>query len=228
MEIEKSASSTCYIVIPAYNEGKVIGSVIQELQNKGYKHIIVIDDGSTDNTYQAVSHKNVIVLRHMLNRGKGAAVKTGIEAAKILMADKVITFDADGQHDPESIVTIQNKLKDHDVVLGMRDFSQKHIPFFKKIGNHLGNIITGFVYGLWVKDSQSGMRGYSKRALSLIVTMADRYEYDSEIMREIVRNKLSYCETEIKVRYTKYSQEKQNRQSYVGALKTVIRMMLTD
>lgn len=215
------------IVIPAYNESEVIGLVLDELHKQDYHHIIVVDDGSTDSTYLKAKEKDVVVLRHMLNRGKGAAVKTGIEAAKILHADQVVTFDADGQHEPQDIKEALKLLEKFDIVLGRRNFQEKHIPFFKKIGNFLGNLITWLVHGLWVQDSQSGMRAYSKKALNLIETLADRYDYDSEIMREIVRNKLSFTEMPIHVRYTEYSQKKTNRQSYSGAVKTVIRMILS-
>lgn len=215
-----------YIVIPAYNESEVIGSVLDELHKQNYRNIIVIDDGSTDSTGLKAKEKDVVVLRHMLNRGKGAAVKTGIEAAKLLRADQIVTFDADGQHEPQDIKEALKRLEKFDVVLGRRNFQEKHIPIFKKLGNFVGNIITWLVHGLWVQDSQSGMRAYSKKAIDLIETLADRYDYDSEIMREIVRNKLSYTEMPIHVRYSEYSQKKANRQSYTGAVKTVIRMIL--
>lgn len=215
-----------YIVVPAYNESEVIGLVLDELHKQNYRNIIVVDDGSTDSTYFTAKEKGVVVVQHMLNRGKGAAVKTGIEAAKILHADQVVTFDADGQHEPQDIKDALKLLEKFDIVLGKRDFMEKHIPFFKKVGNFLGNLITWFVHGLWVQDSQSGMRVYSKKAISLIETQADRYDYDSEIMREIVRNKLSFTEMPIHVRYTEYSQKKANRQSYSGAVRTVIRMIL--
>lgn len=216
-----------FIIIPAYNEASVIGGVIDELMSQGYKDIIVVDDGSTDDTYLKAKEKGIVVLRHILNRGKGAAVKTGIEAAKILKAQSVVTFDGDGQHEPKDIKKALTLLEKYDVILGRRDFSQKHIPLFKKIGNFLGNLITWFVYGLWVADSQSGMRAYSKRAIDHIETMADRYEYDSEIMREIIRHGLIYTEMPIHVRYSDYSQKKENRQSLTSAIQTVIRMVLS-
>ncbi|MBI4973192.1 glycosyltransferase family 2 protein [Candidatus Roizmanbacteria bacterium] len=217
-----------YIVVPAYNESEVIGLVLDELHKQNYRNIIVVDDGSTDTTYLKAKGKDAVVLRHMLNRGKGAAIKTGIEAAKLLHSDQVITFDADGQHEPQDIKEALTLLEKYDVVLGKRNFNEKHIPFFKKVGNFFGNVITWFIHGLWVSDSQSGMRAYSKKAISLIETLADRYDYDSEIMREIVRNKLTYTEMPIHVHYTEYSQKKINRQSYTGAIKTVIKMILAS
>lgn len=217
-----------YIVIPAYNEAPVIEKVIDEVKSEGHNNIVLVDDGSDDGTYLKAKKKNVVVLRHILNRGKGAAVKTGIEAAKFLGATGVVTFDGDGQHEPRDITKALLLLKKNDVVLGKRNFLEKHIPLHKKIGNYLGNLITWFIYGLWVSDSQSGMRAYSRKAIDLIETLADRYEYDSEIMREIVRNKLSYAQMPIQVRYTEYSQKKANRQSFTSAIKTVIKMIINN
>jgi len=216
-----------YVVLPAYNESSVIAHVIRELKSHGYDNIIVVDDGSDDSTYQMAKEQGVTAIRHSLNRGKGAAVKTGLEAAKRLGAEGAVTVDAAGQHVPDDIAKALDMTKQYDVVLGRRNFAEKHIPFYKKVGNLLGNIITWLVYGLWVSDSQSGMRAYSKRALELMDTTADRYEFDSEVMREIVRNNLKYTEMTIKVRYTEYSQKKQNRQSFMSALQTVLRMVLS-
>jgi|SRR5581483_518352 len=214
-----------FIVIPAFNEEEVIEDVLNQIQKNGYKNIIIVDDGSFDQTYQKIINKNVTVLRHILNRGKGAAIKTGIEAAKILGADSVITFDGDGQHDPADIEKIQNHLKQYDVVLGTRSY--KDLPKLKKILNILGNLSTFLIYGLWVKDSQSGLRGFSKKALFCINTQNDRYEYDSEVIREIGKNKLKYIEIPIKVKYTKYSQEKLNKQGIYNGLKTVLKMIIS-
>ncbi len=95
---------TVAIVIPAYNESEVIADVIREIQNTGEYQIIVVDDGSKDATFEkAASYPGVIALRHKINRGKGAATKTGIVAANRLGADIVVTMDGDGQHDPTDI-----------------------------------------------------------------------------------------------------------------------------
>ncbi|MCX7881206.1 MAG: glycosyltransferase family 2 protein, partial [Patescibacteria group bacterium] len=89
-----------FIIIPAFNEEKAIGSVIASIKKEGWKNIIVVDDGSEDETFEKAKREKVIVLRHILNRGKGAAVKTGVEYAKLKNPEIIITFDADGQHNP--------------------------------------------------------------------------------------------------------------------------------
>lgn len=210
------------IIIPAFNEEAVIQEVIDEIKKSGYGNIIVVDDGSTDNTFQKAKEKKVVALRHKINRGKGAAVKTGIEAAKILGAEIVVTMDGDGQHNPENIKPMTEYIeKGYDVVLGTRLKNPAGMPLYKIIANRIGNFFTWLIHGLWVTDSQSGFRAFSKRALNLIDTKTSRYEYDSEVIREIRRNDLKYFEIPIEVRYTEYSMGKKHKQGFVNGLKTV-------
>jgi len=215
-----------YIVIPAFNEGKKIAEVIAETKSHGYEKIIVVDDGSQDGTCKQARESGAIALCHRLNRGKGAAVKTGIEAAKMLGADTVVTLDGDGQHDPRDIKKMLQKIAaGWDVVLGSRLMNKSGMPFVKVVYNHVGNFLTWYLNGLWVTDSQSGFRAYSRKALRLIDTRSDRYEYDSEIIREIYRHKLKYLEVPIEVRYTEYSMGKAEKQSLLNGIKTVYRMI---
>lgn len=218
-----------YIVIPAYNEATVIASVICEIQTAGYANIIVVDDGSTDKTYEATSLiENVTTLKHFLNRGKGAAAKTGIEGAKMLDADIVITMDGDGQHNPDDIKKMLELIASgNDVVLGTRLKSPKGMPPWKIAANHFGNFCTWAIYGLWVTDSQSGFRAYSKKAIDAIETKTDRYEYDSEVIREVYRNKLTFTETAIEVRYTEYSMNKTHKMNLKNGFKTLIKMLIS-
>ena len=218
-----------YIIIPVYNEAPVIQETIAEVKKAGYENIITIDDGSSDGTYRKALKTGVIVLRLVLNRGKGAAVKTGVEAAKILGADVVVTIDGDGQHNPEDIGPMLDLINQgYDVVLGSRLKNPKGMPWYKIIANHLGNFFTFLIYGLWVTDSQSGFRAYSKKAIELIDTQTDRYEYDSEIIREIKRHDLKYIEIPIEVRYTDYSMNKVNKQGLKNGIKTLIKMLISS
>jgi glycosyltransferase involved in cell wall biosynthesis len=216
-----------FIVIPTFNEKMIISSVIDEIRSAGHQDIIIVDDGSSDGTSQKAKEKNVISLRHKINRGKGAATKTGIEAAKILDADIVVTMDGDGQHDPSDIQSLIDPIisKKFDVVLGTRLANPKGMPLHKIAANKIGNFFTWYIYGLWVTDSQSGFRAYSRKAIFEINTRTDRYEYDSEVIYEIKKNKLKYAEFPIKVRYTKYSMNKAHKQSFMNGLKTLYKMI---
>ncbi|MFZ1655199.1 MAG: glycosyltransferase family 2 protein [Candidatus Moraniibacteriota bacterium] len=216
------------IVLPAWNESQMLSDVLHEIQSAGHRQIIVVDDGSRDATFSvAQATPGVIALRHRLNRGKGAATKTGIEAAKLLGADIIVTMDSDGQHNPADISRLVEPIqKQHcDVVLGTRLKDFRGMPWHKILANWVGNAITWYFYGLWVSDSQSGFRAYSRHASELINTKTDRYEYDSEVIREIYQYKLKYQEVPIEVRYTDYSMGKLHKQGFVNGLKTFYKIV---
>jgi len=216
-----------FIVLPAYHEAAVIQSVIVEIRAAGYGNIIVVDDGSRDDTFAKAKATGVTALCHRLNRGKGAATKTGIEAAKLLGADIIVTMDGDGQHNPEDIARLIEPIeKNHcDVVLGTRLKNPEGMPRYKIWQNKIGNLVTWYFYGLYVSDSQSGFRAYSRHAAELINTKTDRYEYDSEVIREIYLYKLKYVEIPIQVRYTEYSMGKIHKQSFENGLKTLYKII---
>ena len=225
--MENQTKSKIFIIIPAFNEASVIQDVIKEVRDAGYENIIVVDDGSSDSTYEKAKTADVLALQHKINRGKGAATKTGVEAAKLLNADIIVTMDGDGQHDPKDIEKliepiVQNRC---DVVLGNRLANSKGMPWYKIAANHIGNFFTWYLFGLWVTDSQSGFRAYSKYAAEVINTKSDRYEYDSEIIREIYIYKLKYKEIPIAVRYTEYSMGKIHKQGFVNGIKTLYKMI---
>lgn len=216
-----------FIVIPAYNEGKVIASVIASVKKEGFKNIIVVDDGSSDKTFEEAKKTGVIVLRHILNRGKGAAVKTGIEYAKLKKADVVVTIDADGQHNPKDIKKLVDALdKKTDVVLGSRFLNKKNkLPLFNRLANFFANFLVWVVYGLYVSDSQSGFRAYSKKALNLIEIYSYDYDFESRVIYEIAWHKLAYKEVPIDVFYTSYSLSKKHKQNLINGIKTFLKII---
>ena len=223
-----SAKHSVAVVIPAYNEASVIGDVIREVSASGSYLTIVIDDGSKDSTHGIANEiPGVVALRHKINRGKGAATKTGIVAALRLNADIVVTMDGDGQHDPSDIEALILPIKngDYDVVLGTRKRIKGEMPLIKIVANKIGNIVTWLFYGIHVSDSQSGFRAYSRFAASIIDTKADKYEYDSKVIREINNNRLRFVEVPIKVRYTAYSMGKPQKQGFINGLRTLFRIV---
>lgn len=222
-----SSSPKITIALPAYNEASVLLEVMTEINSAGYSHIVVVDDGSRDHTFEVAKKAGVTALRHRLNRGKGAATKTAIEAAKLLGADIIVTMDSDGQHNPNDIAKLIEPILQGkaDVVLGTRLLDPRGMPWHKILANKIGNMLTWCLYGLWVTDSQSGFRAYSRKAASLINTKSDRYDYESEVIREIRFHNLSFLEIPIEVRYTAYSMGKLERQSLVNGFKTFGRML---
>lgn len=195
--------------MPAYNEETKIGRVIEKLKEHGYNDIIVVDDGSTDNTYNVAEEKNVIVLHHMINRGLGGALSTGITAALEENADVIVTFDSDGQHNARDIKKLLYYLDNgYDAVIGNR--INEKMPFLRRIGNRGLDMITYLLFGAYVHDSQSGLRGFTRKAASLIEIKTNRMEVSSEIIAEIGKNKLKLKEVPITTIYTEYSLSKGN------------------
>ena len=190
-------------VLPAYNEGESIADIV--LKTKEYvDQIIVIDDGSIDNTYEYAKEAGAIVIKHIINRGAGAATSTGIQAALKLGADIIVTIDADGQHLPSDIPNlIEPVIKNEaDITIGSRFKGNiDKMPIIKKIGNILLNKLTYLFYGINITDTQSGFKALNKESASLIDINVDRYGFCSELIGEIKKNKLRYTEVSIPTIY---------------------------
>ena len=215
-----------FIVIAAYNEAARIIKVIEEL-SKEYSNIVVVDDGSTDGTSKKLlGQRNIILLRHSVNRGQGAALKTGIEYAKKAGADIIVTFDADGQFLAKEVKKVIAPIIDGDaeIVLGSRFLGKAiNIPLMKKAVLKLGVLFVLALYGIKITDSQSGFRALSKKAADKISLTCDRMEHAGEFFYEIVRNKLKYKEVPITVIYDRYSVGK--GQSWTKSVDLGLRMI---
>lgn len=212
------------IILPAYNEEKVIANVIKGIKKEGHNKILVIDDCSSDKTGIIASKEGAIVLRHIINRGAGAATYTGLTYAKENKYDYAIVLDSDGQHDPKDIKKLIKFANKYDVVIGSRMIKPtKDMPKIRKILNWGGSIITAIFFGTYVKDSQSGFKVYNKNAINKINIHFDRFEFCSEILGEIHRNKLSVKEVPIKVIYTQHSLSK--GQSFGNGFKMLARFI---
>ncbi|HEY0196029.1 MAG TPA: glycosyltransferase family 2 protein [Methanobacterium sp.] len=205
-----SADRDIWVIIPAYNEENIIGEVLEELFSMGLK-LVIIDDGSTDRTYKiarAIVEDNPgrgYLYHHPINRGLGATLKTGIEACLEKGADLMVTFDADGQHNPDDILPVCQPIINGqaDVVIGVREFND--MPGAKKVSNQLMNLITWIFYGSRVKDSQSGLRAFNMKAAMALDIESREYGISSEIIREIKRKELNMAEVPIETIYTDYA-----------------------
>ncbi len=214
------------IVIPAYNEAKAIGKVLDALKEAHYENVIVVDDGSKDDTPEIVKQAGVRVVRHGLNRGLGGALGTGLQAAIHMGYEAIITFDADGQHDVADIERVATPLLagKADVVIGSRLKSRKGMPWYRVWMNWGGNVATYALFGVWCSDTQSGLRGFSLEAARKIQIRTNRMEVSSEIIREIGRRELKMKEVPIKAIYTDYSLSK--GQSLFTGIKTFFKLIL--
>jgi len=191
-----------WIVMPAYNEERSIGGVLHALHKEGWRDIIVIDDGSRDRTAEIAREKGALVLSHPWNMGLGAAIRTGLKAALERGADCAVTFDADGQHDPEAVRKMVDSLDGADFVVGVRYFTS--IPLNKRVGNFILNFITRMLGGA-LTDSQSGMRALNRRALEAIRIRSNRYEVSSELVVQARQVGLRIKETPVRCFFTPYS-----------------------
>jgi glycosyltransferase involved in cell wall biosynthesis len=171
------------VIIPAYNEERFIGSVVLKAA-KYADMVLVVDDGSSDGTAEVAEAAGAVVVRHALNQGKGVALNTGFRKAREFDPDVVITIDADGQHIPEEIalVTAPVLADQADIVVGSRYLQKKNsVPAHRVWGHVAFNLMTNWVSGVVITDSQSGFRAFSRRALAAISFNSDGFSVESEM-----------------------------------------------
>lgn len=227
-EIKQDLRKTA-VVIPIYNEAAAIVDVIDEVRSTGLKNIIIVDDGSSDDTRMILSQLPVHYLKHSINRGKGAAVQTGITYAKLNGYEIIVTMDGDGQHDSKDCLQLITKIQNgYDVALGTRMSNPKGMPLTRKIANHMANLLVFFMFGIRVSDSQSGFRAYGKKAIDKFRVVYDKYEFDTVILQHLVKYGLSYTEVPINVRYTRYSMSKKNKQNFINGVKTTLNIIISQ
>jgi len=188
-----------WVVIPAFNEGKRIKKVLKNVK-KFTPHVIVVDDGSRDETPAAAKEEGVVLLPHITNLGKGAALKTGCDYALMQGADKIVVLDADGQHDPERIPDFLKSLEETDIVFGYRQLGES-MPYILRFGNWFINKMVAKLYGLELRDTQSGYRAFTAEAYKKIRWNARDYSMESEMISRVGRHKLRYKEVPIKTIY---------------------------
>jgi glycosyltransferase involved in cell wall biosynthesis len=189
-----------YLIIPAYNEPGRLEKVISKA--KKYipaKNIIVVDDGSQT----PVKLPGIIVLRHMVNLGKGAALKTGADFAFAKGTDAVIFMDADGQHDPGELPKFIKFLSQgYDLVFGSRRMPLQ-TPFVRLMGNKIASIYINVVFGIYVSDILSGFRAITQKAYGAVKWNSPRYGVETEMVARLGKHKhrLKYIEFPVETIY---------------------------
>lgn len=200
-----------FIIIAAFNEAEVIGSVLNELLPLGYS-IVVVDDASTDNTEAIIKSFPVFYLRHKINLGQGAALQTGISFALRNDAGYFVTFDADGQHNPGDISPMLDDLiaEKADIVFGSRfkANSKTKISFGRKAILYFARYLNFLLTGILLSDAHNGLRAFNRKAALAIHLHENRMAHATELLIIAKRNKLRYSEIPVNIRYTAYSVKK--------------------
>ncbi len=205
-----------YVVIAAYNEELQIGAVLESLLKINKYNIIVVNDGSQDNTAQIVSRYPVILLSHRINRGQGAALATGTQYALSKSADIIVHFDADGQFLAQEIEKVIAPIiaGSADVVFGSKFLQANSVPLLKKILLIKPAIIFNNLFtGIKLTDVHNGFRALSSKAAKKINIRQDAMAHASEIVAQVKEQKLSYQEVPVTVIYKEFGQ------GLVGGLK---------
>jgi len=201
--------NTNIVVIPAYNPGQALLDLVRALLPSIY-HVVVVNDGSShpqsDFIFNLVSqNKSVTVLKHEINLGKGAALKTGFKyCLEHFDFDYILTADADGQHLSRDVIALSDFVrgrKSCPLVLGERDFFEK-VPMRSRLGNALTSWVFGLIYGVKLSDTQTGLRAIREDILSSIVSLrGDRYEFESDMLVWAIKNKVPISTIKISTVY---------------------------
>lgn len=223
-------------VIPAYNEAKVIGSVVKDLK-KSLKsapfesEVIVVDDGSKDSTALEAANAGAHVIRHILNSGSGGATATGLSYANQQGVDYAVTLDADGQHKAADAINgvYEAEKRKTDLLIGSRLINSEGMSKIKVLGNKGLSFITYLLFGINVTDSQSGLRVFSKNALTQLKWKTRGYEFCSEMLWRAKQQKLVIDEYPIEAIYTEYSRAKgQNNWNAFNIIKSLLKRRIIE
>jgi glycosyltransferase involved in cell wall biosynthesis len=200
-----------WVVIAAFNEAAVIRSVVGEVVAAGWP-VVVVDDGSRDATAAAARMAGVVVLRHAINLGQGAALQTGIDYALRRGAARIVTFDADGQHRVEDIPVVLDALGDADIALGSRFLgSIEGASAGRRALLRTATAVSNGMSGLRLTDAHCGLRAFRASAAPRLRITQDRMAHASELLRKIKTSALRVAEVPVTIRYTDYSMRKGQR-----------------
>ncbi|HEC81816.1 MAG TPA: glycosyltransferase family 2 protein, partial [Thermoplasmatales archaeon] len=179
--MKKTRNKKVLAIIPCYNEEYTIGSVVIKTKHH-VDEVLVVDDGSSDNTVKIASEAGATVISHKSNMGKSAAIKTGFRYALSKGFDYVVTLDGDGQHNPDEIPSLLKHLRsnNHDISIGLRAGSNTEMPFWRRIGKRVLDYVTSLGNGGYVTDSQSGFRAFNKKAVKNLVSRLNGSDFSLE------------------------------------------------
>ena len=200
-----------FVIVPAYNEASVILNTLQSLLEHQYS-VIVVDDGSTDETGKIVSSLPLHYIRHKVNLGQGAAIQTGLQYALSKGASFIVTFDADGQHDTADISKMIEELKGQSagIAFGSRFLAgaDSNIPFIRKLVLRFARFINYLVSGILLSDANNGIRAMTREAAEKLNITENRSTHSAQIQNLVRANRIKYIECPVNVFYSPYSRAK--------------------
>ena len=208
-----------WIIIPAHNEENHIEEVIKKTKRFA-ENILVVDDGSKDKTSIIAERSGAFVLKHIVNLGKGAALKTGCEYAIKKGAEKIVVLDADGQHDPKEIPKFVKALDNTDIVFGYRRLN-RNMPFVLRYGNWFIFFMAKLLFGLKIADTQCGYRAFRSNAYNKIKWNATDYSMESEMIANTGKAHLKYSQIPIETIYS----DKYKGTTVIDGFKIVLNMV---
>jgi glycosyltransferase involved in cell wall biosynthesis len=215
-----------WVVIAAYNERQRIGRVLDGLL-PCVRNVVVVDDGSRDETAEEAVKRPVWLVRHPVNLGQGASLQTGIAFALEQGAQYIVTFDADGQHSSDDIPALLAALTANsaDYALGSRFLGDAHgIPPMRRVVLRLAVLFTRLLSGVLLTDAHNGIRAMTRRGAQRIRITMNRMEHASEIIDQIARSGLKYVEVPVHITYTQDSLAKGQKSS--AAIRLALRLIL--
>lgn len=219
-----------YLIIPAFNEARVLGENLKSVLEHGYS-VVLIDDCSSDETGKIAAGFGVNVISHPINLGQGAALQTGIEFCLDQQdCDYIVTFDSDGQHDIKDVKPMVQYLVDNelDIVLGSRFLGETlNMPWSRRILLKAAVTFGNFTSGVKLTDAHNGFRVMKKSSASQIQITQNRMAHASEIIEIIRQNGFRFAEHPVTIKYTDYSLAKgQNFFSSIRVFSEIIRQWL--
>ena len=210
-----SSEDQTWVIVPAFNEGTRILRVLDELIAV-VANVVVVDDGSDDDTGLKALTRPVWLVTHRANLGQGAAIQTGIDFALARGAAYIVTFDADGQHRPQDIPALLSSLQrnEADFALGSRFLgSAKGMPVSRHILLKLAVLVTRVLSGVKLTDAHNGLRAMTRRGAASLQIRHNRMEHASEIIDQIKQRGLKCTEVPVQIRYTADTLAKGQRMS---------------
>lgn len=213
-------------VIPCYNPPEVFSNIILELYSMGVRDVIIIDDGSNNKRIFSIANKKgYTVIEHNTNKGKGEAIKSGIRYYRKHFIDKykgIVMIDCDGQHRVWDMDKVgQEMIHSDKFTMGVRNFNIDGVPFRNKIGNKITSLVFKWMFGVYIKDTQTGLRGVPNRLIDTVLKIdGERYEYEISMLIDIVKMKEEIKEVEIETVYD----NNEKRYSYFNPFKDSYRI----